>query len=73
MKEMVEDLKIAKTMTFHRARHTFRTLCAKKGIRDGIAERIMGHATGNTIQDIYMHLDDEDIVSEIRDKWIVRI
>jgi integrase len=71
LKEIMKDLKISKTMTFHRARHTFRTIAAKRGIRDGIAERIMGHAEGNDIQNIYMHLHDEDIVQEILDKWVV--
>jgi len=55
----------------HRARHSFRTIAAKKGIRDSIAERIMGHAEGNDIKDIYTHLQDEDIVQEMLDKWVV--
>ena len=67
----MSDLKIAKTMTFHLARHSFRTLAAKKVIRDGIAERIMGHAEGNDIKDSYTHVHDEDIVMEMRDKWVV--
>ena len=71
LKDIMADLKIDKTMTFHRARHSFRTIAAKKGIRDGIAERIMGHAEGNDIKDIYTHLHDEDIVNEMRDKWVV--
>ncbi|GAB6119101.1 site-specific integrase [Dysgonomonas termitidis] len=71
LKEIIAELSINKTITFHRARHTFRTIAAKRGIRDGIAERIMGHAIGNNIQDIYMHLDDEDIVAEMKAKWIV--
>ena len=71
LKEIMKDLKINKTITFHRARHSFRTLAAKKGIRDGIAERIMGHAEGNDIKDIYTHLHDEDIVQEMKDKWVV--
>jgi integrase len=50
----------------------FRTIAAKKGIRDSIAERIMGHAEGNDIQNIYMHLSDEDIVREMLDKWVVK-
>ncbi|MDR1501018.1 MAG: hypothetical protein LBT43_00995 [Prevotella sp.] len=50
--------------------HSFRTIAAKKGIRDSIAERIMGHAEGNDIKDIYTHLHDEDIVREMLDKWI---
>lgn len=71
LKEIMKDLKINKTMTFHRARHSFRTIAAKKGIRDGIAERMMGHAEGNDIKDIYTHLHDEDIVQEMKDKWVV--
>jgi len=66
LKDIMSDLKIDKTITFHRARHSFRTIAAKKGIRDGIAERIMGHA-----KDIYTHLHDEDIVLELIDKWVV--
>lgn len=68
MKDIMADLKIDKTMTFHRVQHGFRTIAAKKGIRDGIAERIMGHAEGNDIKDIYTHLHDEDIVKEVRDR-----
>lgn len=71
LKEVMKDLKIEKAMTFHRARHSFRTIAAKKGIRDSIAERIMGHAEGNDIKDIYTHLHDEDIVQEMLDKWVV--
>lgn len=71
LKEIMKDLKIDKTITFHRARHTFRTIAAKRGMRDSIAERIMGHAEGNDIKDIYTHLHDEDIVQEMLDKWVV--
>lgn len=71
LKEIMKDLNIDKTITFHRARHSFRTIAAKKGIRDSLAERIMGHAEGNDIKDIYTHLHDEDIVKEMLDKWVV--
>lgn len=71
LKDIMTDLKINKNITFHRARHTFRTIAARRGIRDGIAERIMGHAEGNDIKDIYTHLHDEDIVMEMADKWVV--
>lgn len=62
---------LAQPITFHVARHTFRTIAARKGINDGIAERIMGHAEGNEIKDIYIHLHDEDIIKEMISKWIV--
>ena len=71
LKSIMKDLHIEKEMTFHRARHTFRTIAARKGINDGIAERIMGHAEGNEIKDIYIHLNDEDIIKEMISKWIV--
>lgn len=71
LKDIMSDLKINKAITFHRARHSFRTIAAKKGIRDGIAERIMGHAEGNDIKDIYTHLHDEDIIQEMKKKWII--
>lgn len=71
LKSIMKDLHIDKEMTFHRARHTFRTIAARKGINDGIAERIMGHAEGNEIKDIYIHLHDEDIIKEMISKWIV--
>lgn len=70
LKSIMKDLHIEKEMTFHRARHTFRTIAARKGIRDSIAERIMGHAEGNEIKDIYTHLHDEDIIKEMLNKWI---
>lgn len=71
LKDIMKDLHIEKEMTFHRARHTFRTIAARKGVQEGIAERIMGHAEGNDIKDIYIHLQDEDIIKEMINKWIV--
>ncbi|MBK5719845.1 tyrosine-type recombinase/integrase [Dysgonomonas sp. Marseille-P4677] len=56
LKEIVEDLGIAKTMTFHTARHTFKAITVRKGIRDCVAERMMGHSEGKDIKDIYTHL-----------------
>lgn len=69
LKEIMNDLRIEKKITFHRARHTFRTIAAHRGVRDGVAERIMGHAEGNEIKDIYIHLHDKDIIKEMIDKW----
>jgi len=43
----------------HCGRHTFRTIAAKKGIREEIAGRIMGHVKSNEIKDIYNHLHDD--------------
>lgn len=71
LKEIMEDLEIDKYITFHRARHSFRTIAAKRSISESIADRIMGHVKSNEIKDIYMHLHDEDIIEEMLRKWIV--
>jgi hypothetical protein len=31
---------------------------------------MMGHAEGNDIQNIYLHLHDENLVKEMPDKWV---
>lgn len=59
-------------MTFHRARHTFRTIAALRGINDTMAERIMGYSEGDAIKNIYTHLADEDLIQEMLNKWIVK-
>jgi Site-specific recombinase XerD len=70
LKAIMKEQGINKQMTFHRARHSFRTISARKGIQENIAERILGHADGNDIKDIYIHLRDEDIIAEMLKKWI---
>lgn len=69
LKSIMKDLSIEKTITFHRARHSFKTIAARKGMQNTIVERIMGHADGNDIADIYTHLQDEDIIREMLNKW----
>lgn len=71
LKAIMIEQGINKQMTFHRARHSFRTIAAQRGIQENIAERIMGHAEGNDIKDIYTHLRDEDVIKEMLAKWIV--
>ncbi len=70
LKDIMKEQGIKKSVTFHRARHSFRTIAAQKGIQENIAERILGHADGNDIKDIYIHLRDEDIIQEMLQKWI---
>ena len=70
LKAIIQEQGINKQMTFHRARHSFRTIAAQKGIQENIAERILGHAEGNDIKDIYIHLRDEDILREMLGKWM---
>lgn len=70
LKIIMKEQAINKAIKFHRSRHTFRTIAAQKGIQENIAERIVGHAEGNDIKDIYIHLQDEDIIREMLTKWI---
>lgn len=69
--EIIKEAGIKKKITFHRARHSFRTIAARKGIREQVAELIMGHSAKNHIQAIYTHLTDEDLIHEMVSKWIV--
>lgn len=70
LKSIMKDLNIEKTITFHRARHSFKTIATRKGMQSIIVERIMGHAEGNDIADIYTHLQEEDIIREMLNKWV---
>lgn len=70
LSEIMKDANIHKKITFHRGRHIFRTIAARKGIREQVAELIMGHSSKNHIQAIYTHLTDEDLIQEMAAKWI---
>lgn len=70
LKQIMTDLAIDKDITFHRARHSFKTITARKRMQSNIVERIMGHSEGNDIADIYTHLQDEDIIQEMLNGWI---
>ncbi|MDL2266326.1 tyrosine-type recombinase/integrase [Parabacteroides sp. OttesenSCG-928-G07] len=70
LKKIMQEQGINKHMTFHRARHSFKTITAQRGILEKFAERMMGHTEGNDIKDIYTHLQDEDLIREILTKWI---
>jgi len=72
LKVIMKEVGIKKKMTFHRARHTFRTIAALRGINDTMAERIMGYSEGDAIKNIYTHLADEDLIQEMLNKWIVK-
>ena len=70
LRNIMKDLNIEKTITFHRARHSFKTIAARKRMQGNIVERIMGHSEGNDIADIYTHLQDEDIIAEMLNGWV---
>lgn len=68
--EIIKEAHIDKKITFHRGRHSFRTIAARRGIREQVAELIMGHSAKNHIQAIYTHLTEEDLIQEMLAKWI---
>lgn len=71
LKTIMIDLNINKNMTFHRARHTFKTICIQRGILDAFSKQMMGHSKGKDITELYIHLSDENIIREMLDKWVV--
>ena len=68
IKAILKDAGITKKLTFHDARHTFRTIADKKEIRPSIIKKIMGHADGD-ISDTYNHITIEDVIIEAKIKW----
>jgi integrase len=68
LKAILSDNKISKHLSFHDARHNFRTIADRKGIRPSIIKKIMGHADGD-ISDMYNHTSIEDVILEVRTKW----
>jgi integrase len=68
LKSILTGNKISKLLSFHDARHTFRTIVDKKGIRPSIIKKIMGHADGD-ISDMYNHTSIEDVILEVAMKW----
>lgn len=49
----------------HSLRHTFATRCIESGIQPKTLQKILGHSNLNTTMDLYVHVTDEHILSEI--------
>lgn len=49
----------------HSLRHTFATRCIENGIQPKTLQKILGHSTLNITMDLYVHVTDEQIFSEI--------
>ena len=49
----------------HSLRHTFATRCIENGIQPKTLQKILGHSTLSTTMDLYVHVTDEQIFSEM--------
>lgn len=43
----------------HELRHTFITRCCESGVNPSVCQQLVGHATGDMIMNVYMHVMDE--------------
>ena len=51
--------------SMHSLRHTFATRCIENGIQPKVLQKIMGHSILATTMDLYVHVTDEQIFSEM--------
>ncbi len=49
----------------HSLRHTFATRCIENGMQPKTLQKILGHSTLGTTMDLYVHVTDDQIFSEI--------
>lgn len=56
----------------HSLRHTFATRCIENGVQPKTLQKILGHSTINTTMDLYVHVTDEQLFSEM-DKMNIAI
>ena len=49
----------------HSLRHTFATRCIENGMQPKTLQKILGHSTINTTMDLYVHVTDDQIYSEM--------
>lgn len=49
----------------HSLRHTFATRCIENGVQPKTLQKILGHSTLSTTMDLYVHVTDEQIFSEM--------
>ena len=49
----------------HSLRHTFATRCIENGIQPKTLQKILGHSTLSTTMDLYVHVTDDQIFSEM--------
>ena len=49
----------------HSLRHTFATRCIENGVQPKTLQKILGHSTISVTMDLYVHVTDEQLFSEI--------
>lgn len=49
----------------HSLRHTFATRCIENGVQPKTLQKILGHSSINVTMDLYVHVTDEQLFSEI--------
>ncbi len=49
----------------HSLRHTFATRCIENGVQPKTLQKILGHSSLSTTMDLYVHVTDEQIFSEM--------
>lgn len=70
LKDIMKDNGIKKDITFHRARHSFKTIADDRGMKDNIIKTIMGHTRKGDISEKYTHRQATTIIREMLNKWI---
>ena len=52
-------------LKFHGLRHSFATRCIENGVQPKTLQKILGHSTIGVTMDLYVHVTDEQLFSEI--------
>lgn len=53
------------SLSMHTLRHTFATRCIESGMRPKTLQKILGHSTLNLTMNLYVHVTDETLVTEM--------
>lgn len=62
---VVKKMGITERFTPHSLRHTFATRCAESGMKPKVLQIILGHENIATTLNLYVHVTDDEIASEI--------
>ena len=68
VKRLANRANITKPATPHVLRHTFATICLRKGMGLRTLQALLGHDRIGTTE-IYMNVSPEDVVNEFLEKW----
>lgn len=63
LKVIMKNLQLP-PISMHNLRHTFATRCIEAGMRPKTLQRILGHASLAMTMDLYVHVTDEELISE---------